>query len=86
VYNVDILSTSPTMLHGVRLISSPATVAGTAWMVSTSGITIYRRGPVSVEVGLDGTDWSHNTHTMIAEERVGVAAMRPNALYKLTLT
>jgi HK97 family phage major capsid protein len=35
VYNTDILSTSPTMLHGVRLVSSPAVPAANVWVVST---------------------------------------------------
>ncbi len=85
-YMVDPLTSGPTMIHGVRLISTPATVAGTSWLVSGPGVTVYRRESVSVEVGYNATDWATNTKTARAEERVGVAVTRPSSLYKLVLT
>ena len=78
VYNVDVLSTSPTVLHGVQLVSTPATAAGTAWLASPTGVIVYRRGPVTVEVGTDGSDFTHDTRTARAEERVAVAVTRPS--------
>ena len=86
VYNVDVLSAAPATLHGMRLVSTPATAAGTAWLASPYGVVVYRRGPVTVEVGTDGGDWTHNTRTARWEERVAVAVTRPSSLLKLTLT
>jgi HK97 family phage major capsid protein len=87
VYVADPLAKGPTTLHGVTVYSTPATAATTAWLVSGSpGVTVYRREQVTVEVGWNAADWSTNTKTARAEERVGVAVTRPSSLYKLTLS
>jgi HK97 family phage major capsid protein len=85
-YVLDPLTAGPTTIHGVRLISTPATAAGTAWVVDAAGVVIYRRGPLTVEVGTNADDWAHNTRTARAEERMATAVVRPTALTKLTLT
>ena len=85
-YMIDPIQSGPPMIHGVRLISSPATAAGTAWVVDGSGVQVYRRGGLSVEVGTNADDWAHNTRTARAEERMATAVVRPTSLTKLTLT
>lgn len=85
-YMVDPLSASPSMLHGVRLVSTPAVAPANVWVVCGIGTTIFRRGPVTAEIGLNGTDLTFNTRTMVAEERLAVAVTRPSSLSKLVLT
>jgi hypothetical protein len=68
------------------VIPTPATATGTAWVVEASGVVVYRRGPLTVEVGTSADDWTHNTRTMRAEERMATAVVRPSALTRLTLT
>jgi hypothetical protein len=63
VYNVDILSTAPTMPHAVQVISTPATSIGTAWLASSTGVVIYRRGGVVVDVGFNADDYSKDLNT-----------------------
>ena len=86
VYNVDVLSNQPAMLHGVRLVSSPAVPAANVWVACANGVTVYRRGPVSVEMGTNADDFSKNLRTVVAEERLAVAVTRPSSLFKLVLT
>lgn len=86
VYNTDVLSTAPSMLHGVKLVSSPAVPAANVWVACSTGVVVYQRGPVTVEVGHNGTDWSTNTQTARAEQRLAVAVTRPTSLSKLVLT
>jgi hypothetical protein len=85
-YVIDPLTAGPTTIHGVQLISTPATPAGTAWVVSGTGVVIYRRGAISAEIGLNADDWQTNQRTMRVEERMAPAVVRPTALTKLTLT
>jgi hypothetical protein len=47
---------------------------------------MFRRGPVTAEIGLIGTDLTINTRTKLAEERLAVAGTRPSSLSKLLLT
>ncbi|GAA2113018.1 phage major capsid protein [Nocardioides bigeumensis] len=86
VYNVDILSTAPTMLHGVRIVSSPAVPSDNVWVVVGSGVTLYRRGGAHLEIGTSADNFATNTRTVIGEERLAVAVTRPTALSKLVLT
>lgn len=83
---VDPTAPGPSSLHGVPLISTPATAAATAWVIEASGVTIFRRGPLSVQVGTNADDLARNTATTVAEERVGTAVTRPSWLTKLTLS
>ena len=83
---VDPLTSAPTTIHGVQIISTPAVAAGTAWVVDPSGVIVYRRGGLTVEVGTNADDWTKNLRTMRAEERMATAVIRPTALTKLTLT
>jgi hypothetical protein len=55
-------------------------------VIEASGVTIFRRGPLSVQVGTNADDLARNTATMVAEERVGAAVTRPSSLTKLTLS
>ena len=86
VYVLDPTQPGPSTIHGVPVYATPATAAGTAWVVEATGVVVYRRGPLSVEVGTNADDFVHNIRTMRAEERVGTAVMRPTCLTKLTLT
>ena len=83
---IDPTAPGPSSIHGVPLISTAATAPGTAWVIEATGVTIFRRGPLSVEVGSNTDDWAKNLRTMRAEERVGAAVRRPSSLTKLTLT
>jgi HK97 family phage major capsid protein len=85
-YVLDVTAPGPSTLHGVPLISTPATAAGTAWVIEASGVTIYRRGQLSVEIGTNADNWITNTRTMRAEERVAAAVRRPSCLTKITLS
>lgn len=85
-YMIDPRLPGPTVIHGVPVYSTPATASGVAWIVETSGVTIYRRGPLTVDVGTNDDDFAHNLRTLRAEERLGTAVTRPTALTKLTLT
>lgn len=85
-YHVDPWTAGPPSLHGLRLVSTPAVAAGTVWVVSSQALVVYRRGPVTVETGLDGTDFSFNLRTVIAEERMAPAVVRANGITEITLT
>ncbi|WP_185994852.1 phage major capsid protein [Nocardioides campestrisoli] len=85
-YTVDPLSASPTALHGVQLISTPATATGVVWVVGGQGVVIYRRGPITVEIDHGKDGWEHNTRTMRAEQRMATAVVRPSSITRLTLT
>ncbi len=66
--------------------SSGATPAGTAWVVNGVGVTMYRRGPISFEIGHSEDDWVQNVTTARCEERIGVAVTRPGMVSPITLT
>lgn len=85
-WQIDPLSSAPAMLHGVRLISTPATAAGVVWVVGGQGVVIYRRGPVTAEIGYNDTDWATNMRTMRVEQRMATAVVRPSSLTRVTLT
>jgi HK97 family phage major capsid protein len=85
-YQIDPLTSAPASLHGIRIVSTPATAAGTVWVVSGQGTVIYRRGPITAEIGYGSDGWEHNTRTMRVEQRMATAVVRPSSLTKLTLT
>lgn len=85
-YHLDPTTASPSSLHGVRLVSSPAVTAGQGWVISPGAALIYRRGPVVVDVGHNADDWQRNQRTMRVEERMATAVLRPSLLTKVTLT
>lgn len=85
-YFVDPLTAGPTTIHGVRVVSTPATAAGTAWVVNGAGVVIYRRGGITAEIGTSSDGFVTNTRTMRVEERFATAVVRPSMLTKLTLT
>ena len=85
-YFADPFAGALTMIHGVKVVSTPATPAGTAWVVGGPGVVIYRRGGITAEIGWTADDWSTNQRTMRVEERFATAVVRPSMLTKLTLT
>lgn len=85
-YVLDVLSATPTTVHGVKVVSTPATGPGTAWVVGGQGVVIYRRGPITAEIGTNNDDFETNQRTMRVEERFATAVVRPSMLTKLTLT
>jgi HK97 family phage major capsid protein len=85
-YFIDPLSSGPTSIHGVPLIPTAATAAGTAYLLTSGFGTFYSRGSLRVEAGFTGDDWIHNRMTIRAEERVLPVVNRPNLVTKLTLT
>ena len=50
-YMVDPLTAGPTTIHGVLVITSPIVAATIAWVIEPSGVIVYRRGGLTVEVG-----------------------------------
>lgn len=85
-YVLDPLAAGPPTIHGVRVVSTPATAAGTAWVVSSFGVVIYRRGNISAEIGWSGDDFGSNLRTLRVEERFATAVVRPSSLTQVTLT
>ena len=85
-YHVDPWTAGPPTLHGLRLASTPAVAMDKVWVVSGQAVVIYRRGPVQVETGLDGSDFTSNLRTIRCEERLASAVVRPSGLTELTLT
>jgi HK97 family phage major capsid protein len=85
-YFVDPLAAGPSAIHGVPLISSAATAAGTAYLVSSGAGVFYSRGGLRIESGFNGDDWSKNLMTVRVEERVLPAVVRPELITKVTLT
>jgi HK97 family phage major capsid protein len=85
-YFVDPLAGSLTTIHGVKVVSTPATPAGTAWVVNGAGVVVYRRGGITAEIGLTADDFQTNQRTMRVEERFATAVVRPSMLTRLTLT
>ncbi len=85
-YRLDPLTAGPATIHGVQVVSTPVTAPGTAWVVSGTGVVIYRRGQLTAEVGYNADDWNTNQRTLRVEERMAAAVVRPSALTRLTLT
>ena len=85
-YFLDPLLAGPTTIHGVPVVSSAATAAGTAWLVTGNGAVIYRRGGLQIETGTNGDDFINNVETLRVEERFATAVIRPTMFTKLTLT
>lgn len=86
VFNFDPLSAAPASVHGVPLVPTPSTAAATVLVVAGRAATFYRRGPVTVELGTNATDWVMNTRTMRVEERVVLAVQRPSMVSKVTVS
>jgi HK97 family phage major capsid protein len=85
-YHVDPWTAGPPSLHGLRLASTPAVTAGQVWVVSGQAVVVYRRGAVSVEIGLDADDFSKNLRTVVCETRLAPAVVRPSGITRITLT
>ena len=85
-YVLDPTAAGPSSIFGVPVISTPATSATIVWVVEASGVVIYRRGGLAVDIGTNADDFAHNVKTARAEERIGTAVMRPSALTKITLS
>ncbi len=85
-YFVNPLSEAVTTLHGVRVVSTSVTAAGTAWVINGNGVVIYRKGGITAEIGTNADDFQTNQRTMRVEERFATAVVRPSALTKISLT
>ncbi len=86
VYVLDPTAAGPTSIFGTPVVSTPATSATVVWVVEATGVVIYRRGGLSVDIGTNADDFAHNVKTARAEERMGTAVMRPSSLTKITLS
>ena len=75
-YYLDPTEPGPTSIHGIHVIATPNLAPGTAWVIQTGACIIYRRGPVTVEMGLSTNDFVRNMSTLRAEERMGTAVVR----------
>ena len=85
-YTFDPLAAAPATVHGVPLVPTASTAANTAWVITGRAATIYRRGNITVEVGLSGDDWQRNQTHLRAEERVVSAVQRPLMISKITIS
>jgi HK97 family phage major capsid protein len=85
-YTVDPLAATPAALHGVPILSTPATAHGTVWVVGGQGVVIYRRGPISAEIGYSDDEFARNLRSLVVEQRLAVAVVRPSAITRITLT
>lgn len=82
----DPLSAAPASIHGVPLVPTPSTAAGSMWVVASRAATMYRRGPVSVELGTNADGFIRNVRLMRVEERVVLAVQRPSMVSKVTVS
>lgn len=85
-YRFDPLTAAPAAVHGVPLVSTASTPADTAWVITGMAATMFRRGPISVDIGLSGDDWVRNQTHVRCEERVVLAVQRPSMISKITIT
>lgn len=83
-YFLDPLLSAPSALHGVPLLSTAATAAGTVWLVTEGAGLFYTRGTLRVEAGFTGDDWVKNLMTVRVEERVLPVVVRPSLVTKIT--
>lgn len=85
-YVLDPMTSGPTAIHGVPVLSTPAVTAGTAYVTSPGFGVFYTRGALRVETGYTGDDWIYNRVTTRVEERVLPVVVRPSLLAQVTLT
>jgi HK97 family phage major capsid protein len=85
-YVLDPTAAGPSSIFGVPVISTPATSATVVWVVEASGMVIYRRGGLAVDIGTNADGFQRNVQMARAEERMATAVMRPTALTKITLS
>jgi hypothetical protein len=86
LYTIGPLSAAPASVHGVPLIATASTPAATAWVAGSRAATVFRRGPISVEVvGLSADNWVRNQTHLRCEERVVCAVQRPSMISKITI-
>jgi HK97 family phage major capsid protein len=85
-YFIDPLSSAPSSVHGVPLVSTAAVAAGTMLLVSQGAGVFYTRGGVRVESGFVGDNWVRNLISVRVEERVLPAIVRPSLITLITLT
>ena len=69
------------------MVVSPSLAAGTVLVGSfaTAG-RMFTRGRPTISTGFVGDDFQRNLSTTRAEERLGLAVVRPSHLVKLTVT
>lgn len=80
------MSATPASVHGVPLLPTASADSDTVWVVGGGAPTIFRSGPISVEVGLSEDDWTENQSHLRAEERLVCAVQRPTQVSKITVT
>jgi hypothetical protein len=56
-------------LDGVPIIKTTLVTAGTYLVGAFNLATMYDMGSISIQMGLDGNDWTKNLRTIIAEYR-----------------
>ena len=85
-YTFDPLAAGPVLVHGVPLVATASTPADTAWVLGSQAATMFRRGPIQLDVGVTGDDWIRNLTTLRCEERVVLAVQRPAMVSRVTIT
>ncbi|NHA01891.1 hypothetical protein G5V59_25675 [Nocardioides sp. W3-2-3] len=86
VYHADPFAATPTQIHGVPLIATPAVATGTVYLVTGGFGTFYTLGGLDVKVGHTGDDLIYNRTTVVVEERVLPVVNRPGFITKITHT
>jgi HK97 family phage major capsid protein len=73
-------------LWGLRTVVTSAVTEGVAWLGAfATGGTVFRKGGITVDAtNSDGSKFLSNITTIRAEERVGLAILRPSAFVKVT--
>jgi hypothetical protein len=56
-------------LDGIPIIKTTLVTAGTYLVGAFNLATLYDMGEVSIQMGIDGNDWTNNLRTIIAEFR-----------------
>lgn len=70
----------PPSIFGLPVVPTPAMTAGEFLVGAYGAQTLYDRWTARVEVGFVNDDFTKNLVTVLGEERIGLAAKRPEAL------
>jgi len=82
--NARSVTTTPDTIWGIPVIQSPELAAGSVLIVDTVyTYAVLRRG-VDLQIGFDGTDFSHGRKSVRADIRMALACIRPQSVTQVT--
>lgn len=86
VYAIDPTQGGPATLHGLPVTVTPELSDDVLLVGDFDGAgTVYVRDQVSVRAGLDGSDFSENMVSLVAEERLALAVTVPSRIVNVDL-